>query len=230
MLSLAPQPGARLLVDIDGTLLDTHALLFLAVNVVFAPFGHHFDRARYTAEVQGFANAASIGEQRLLAGQSERPARNHGRQGRRPSGGFGARADSKLPGLIELMAAADRAGLPMAAVTNAPRLNAEMLLDALGIRARFKAIVICEELARGKPHPLPYLEGLRLLGARAERSVAFEDSRSGLTSAIRAGLPTVALLTSLNAAEAKAAGASVAAGEFCRGRACSTSWRKPFPP
>ena len=86
----------------------------------------------------------------------------------------------------------------MAAVTNAPRLNAEMMLAGLGIAHRFKALVIGDELHHGKPHPLPYLEGLRPLGAEAERSLAFEDSRSGVQSATAAGIATVGMLTSLS--------------------------------
>ncbi len=67
----------------------------------------------------------------------------------------------------------------MVVVTNAPRPNAELLLSGLGIARRFKAVVIGDELAHGKPHPLPYLEGLRLAGAlrrwRSLRLRGFSD-------------------------------------------------------
>ena len=81
-----------------------------------------------------------------------------------------------VPGLMTLLGLADRAGVPMVAVTNAPRLNAEMLLTGLGIMDRFKALVIGDELAHGKPHPMPYLEGLCAVNATPALSVAFEDS------------------------------------------------------
>jgi HAD superfamily hydrolase (TIGR01509 family) len=212
VLSLTPRPGAGLLFDIDGTLVDTDALHLEAFNEVFAPFGQQVDRGRYTAEIQGFANA-SIAE-RFLPGES---AARRLEVMLAKEAAFRRRAQAGLPpapGLLDLMAEADRAGLPMAAVTNAPRLNAELLLDALGIKARFQAVVIGEELARGKPDPLPYLEGLRRIGAEAERSVAFEDSRSGISSATGAGIATVGILTSLTADEAKAAGATIAAENF----------------
>ncbi|MFK5664243.1 HAD family phosphatase, partial [Escherichia coli] len=38
-----------------------------------------------------------------------------------------------LPGLIALLDLADAEGIPVAAVTNAPRANAEMILAGLGI-------------------------------------------------------------------------------------------------
>ena len=45
----------------------------------------------------------------------------------------------------------------------------------LELMNRFKAIVIGDELAHGKPHPMPYLEGLRAVGAAPDLSLAFED-------------------------------------------------------
>jgi phosphoglycolate phosphatase len=119
-----------------------------------------------------------------------------------------------VPGLFELLDLADAAGLPMAAVTNAPRANADLILDGLGIRERFKTVVIGADLPHGKPHPLPYLEGLRLLGARAEVSVAFEDSRTGIASATSAGLATVGIRTSLVHDDLTAAGASLSAAGY----------------
>jgi phosphoglycolate phosphatase len=115
---------------------------------------------------------------------------------------------------MTLLARADRAGIPMVAVTNAPRLNAEMLLSGLGIMDRFKALVIGDELAHGKPHPMPYLEGLGAARAAAALSVAFEDSRSGIQSASAAGIATIGIRTSLGHADMVAAGAVMTAKSF----------------
>jgi len=43
-----------------------------------------------------------------------------------------------------------------------------------------------------KPAPAPYLEACAALGADPARSVAFEDSSTGVASAVAAGLFTVA--------------------------------------
>lgn len=198
-------PGAALLFDIDGTLADTDPLHLEAFNRTFAPYGHRFDKARFALELQGLANAAiaarfvphlpAAAGMDVLAGK-EVIFRDLART-----------AVHAVPGLFDLLDLADAIGLPMAAVTNAPRANADLILDGLGIRHRFKAIVIGEELAHGKPHPLPYLEGLRLLGADATHSVAFEDSRTGIASATAAGLATVGIRTSLSHEDMIAAGA-----------------------
>jgi len=119
-----------------------------------------------------------------------------------------------MPGLMRLLTRADQANVPMVAVTNAPRLNAEMLLSGLGIMHRFKAVVIGEELPHGKPHPMPYLEGLRAVNAAANLSLAFEDSRSGIKSASAAGIATVGIRTSLSHADMLEAGAFLTAKTF----------------
>lgn len=204
--------GRALLFDIDGTLADTDPLHLKAFNQVLGPYGHVFDHARFSRELQGFANV-SIGERflpdeapdrrALILDEKEEVFRN-----------LVAGQIEPLPGLMALLDRADAAGISMVAVTNAPRLNAELLLSGLGITHRFKALVIGAELPHGKPHPLPYQEGLRFVGASAQASIAFEDSRTGVQSATAAGIPTVGVRTSLSHADLVAAGAIASASAF----------------
>jgi HAD superfamily hydrolase (TIGR01509 family) len=205
-------PGKALLFDIDGTLADTDSLHLEAFNQILGPRGHVFDHGRFTRELQGFSTA-SISErflgdeppqrQAAIIGEKEAAFRNLVAGQIRP-----------LPGLMALLAKADDADIAMVAVTNAPRLNAEMLLSGLGIMQRFKALVIGDELAHGKPHPMPYLEGLRAAGAAPDLSLAFEDSRSGVQSASAAGIATIGIRTSLGHADLVAAGAVTTAAAF----------------
>ena len=207
-----PASGKALLFDIDGTLTDTDALHLEAFNEVLGPHGHVFDHARFTRELQGFSTA-SISE-RFLAG--EPPERQAAIMAEKEQAfrELVAGRIQPLPGLMALLALADRADIPMVAVTNAPRLNAEMLLSGLGIVDRFKVLVIGDELPHGKPHPMPYLEGLRAVGAAPKASVAFEDSRSGVQSASSAGIATIGMRTSLSHVDMVAAGAVMTARAF----------------
>jgi HAD superfamily hydrolase (TIGR01509 family) len=207
-----PASGKALLFDIDGTLTDTDALHLEAFNEVLGPYGHVFDHARFSNELQGFSNA-SIAERFLASEPVERQAAIIGEKERTFRTLVAGRIQP-LAGLLELLALADRANVPMVAVTNAPRLNAEMLLAGLGIAGRFKVLVIGDELAQGKPHAMPYLEGLRAVAAAPETSVAFEDSRSGVRSASSAGIATIGIRTSLSHADMVAAGAAMTAKAF----------------
>src|SRR3954451_8667900 len=108
--------GRALLFDIDGTLTDTDALHLEAFNRIFAPRGEVFDHARFTRELQGFS-LASI-KARFLAGE---PADRQDAIMDEKEAIFRELAAAKvepLPGLMALLERADRAGLPMAAITN----------------------------------------------------------------------------------------------------------------
>ena len=102
----------------------------------------------------------------------------------------------------------------MAVVTNAPRDNALLLLRGLGWADRFPVLVIGDELARGKPDPLPYLTALQRLGADGSRALAFEDSLSGVRAAVAAGVETIGLMTALNEAALLVAGAMAVVRDF----------------
>lgn len=204
--------GRALLFDIDGTLADTDPLHLKAFNQVLGPRGHVFDHARFSRELQGFANVA-IGE-RFLPDEAPEQRAMILDEKEEVFRTLVTGQIAPLPGLMALLDRADSAGIPMVAVTNAPRLNAELLLSGLGITHRFKALVIGAELPHGKPHPLPYQEGLRLVGARPETSIAFEDSRTGVQSATAAGIPTVGIRTSLSHADLVASGAVTSASAF----------------
>jgi HAD superfamily hydrolase (TIGR01509 family) len=211
-LKMPSPPEKALLFDIDGTLADTDALHLQAFNLILGPRGHVFDHERFARELQGFSNA-SISARFLPDEPPERQAAIMGEK----EAAFRKLVAGQIkptPGLMTLLARADQANTPMVAVTNAPRLNAEMLLSGLGIIDRFKAVVIGDELAHGKPHPLPYLEGLRAVNAAAGLSVAFEDSRSGIQSAAAAGIATVGIRTSLGHADMIQAGARMTASSF----------------
>ena len=119
-----------------------------------------------------------------------------------------------IAGIDALLDFAAARGLRCAVVTNAPRANVEAVLDALGLAARLPLRVLGPELARAKPDPLPYQTALTRLGAEAGRSVAFEDSLSGLSAAKGAGLTVVGLTTTLAADKLIAAGAEIAVADF----------------
>lgn len=206
------KPGAGLLFDIDGTLVESDPLHLEAFNRAFAPYGHHFDRDRFGRELQGLANEA-IGARFLphetperqweIMMEKEALFRSLASEGIEP-----------VHGLFALLDWADAQNLPAVAVTNAPRANAELLLESIGARHRFKGLVIGDELAHGKPHPLPYLTGLQILGATAENCVAFEDSRTGIKSATSAGIATIGMATGLELPQLIEAGATLAARDY----------------
>jgi beta-phosphoglucomutase-like phosphatase (HAD superfamily) len=141
---MPPRPEKALLFDIDGTLADTDALHLEAFNLVLGPRGHVFDHGRFTRELQGFSNA-SISE-RFLA--NELPSRQVAIMEEKEAAFRNLVSGQIKPttGLMTLLALADQASIPMVAVTNAPRLNAEMLLK-LGLYQAMADLGACTSVA-----------------------------------------------------------------------------------
>lgn len=197
--------------DLDGTLTETDALHLRAYNEVLAAFDRTIDEATYQQRVMGFANS------QIMAWLfPDLPVAEHVRLADRKEAAFRAIVGDlvPLPGLLDLLDWADANAIPCCVVTNAVRANAELMLDGLCLAGRFRSVVIGEDLAYGKPHPLPYLTGLRHLGADPGCSVAFEDSLSGMRAAVAAGISCVGLTTSLSSEALTAAGASLTARDF----------------
>ncbi|QOR72275.1 HAD family phosphatase [Ruania alkalisoli] len=92
-----------------------------------------------------------------------------------------------LPGARELLTELAAAGVPCALVTNNTRTNAELLLE-VAPHGALRLAVSSDDVSAPKPDPEPYLTAATRLGIDPARSIAFEDSAAGATSAHRAGL------------------------------------------
>jgi HAD superfamily hydrolase (TIGR01509 family) len=209
---MKPKPAGAILFDIDGTLANTDPVHIRAFNIMLADFGRSISHAEYFRRVMGFTNAEIMRDF-----FPDMPVAEHRRLADHKEATFRRLAGTELTptaGLIDLMDWADAQGIPMAAVTNAPTANAELLLTGLGVKHRFRTVVIGDDLPRGKPDPLPYLVGGERLGVACRDCVAFEDSRSGMRSASAAGTTAIGILSSLTEADLTAVGARFAVPDF----------------
>lgn len=103
-------------------------------------------------------------------------------------------AEELREGVAEYLQAADRLGLQIAIVSSASETWVRSHVGRLGVEDVWACIVCANgDLARAKPAPLLYLEGLDVLGIRAGEAVAFEDSLNGVRAAKAAGIFTVAV-------------------------------------
>ncbi|KAK4262497.1 hypothetical protein QN277_028052 [Acacia crassicarpa] len=100
-----------------------------------------------------------------------------------------------LNGLYKVTKWVEERGLKRAAVTNAPRENAELMISILGLTDFFQAVIIGSECEHAKPYPDPYLKGLEAVKASKDHTLVFEDSVSGIKAGVAAGMPVVGLAT-----------------------------------
>jgi HAD superfamily hydrolase (TIGR01509 family) len=75
-----------------------------------------------------------------------------------------------------------------ALVTTAQKKNAQAVMDAMGISDLFDHFVAGNEVEHPKPHPEAYLKALGLAKLQPAEVLAFEDSKTGIEAAHKAGL------------------------------------------
>ncbi|KAL6513293.1 hypothetical protein OROGR_020779 [Orobanche gracilis] len=98
-------------------------------------------------------------------------------------------------GLYKLKKWIEDRGLKRAAVTNAPKENAELMISLLGLSDFFHTVILGSDCERAKPYPDPYLKALEVLEVSKEHAFIFEDSVSGIKAGVAAGVITFGLTT-----------------------------------
>jgi len=110
-----------------------------------------------------------------------------------------------LPGVVEWLHRLGEAGVPCAVASSTERLNIDAVLNRIGLRANFAAIVSAEDVVHGKPHPEVFLTAAERLGLAPEHCVVFEDAYVGIEAGHAAGMKVVAVATTHSEEELKAA-------------------------
>ncbi|WP_147917665.1 HAD family hydrolase [Ruania zhangjianzhongii] len=180
--SPTPLPGGALF-DLDGTLIDSEPQWQIAQTRLAENAGVTWMEADFRATIgQPMPRWASILSDRGVPGTIEEIIGDAVEfvteqiRTRMPW----------LPGARELLTSVAAAGVPCALVTNNAAASATLVAEAAGV---FGAVVSSADVTDPKPHPEPYLRAADQLGVDPRRSIAFEDSTAGATSAHRAGMP-----------------------------------------
>jgi len=100
-----------------------------------------------------------------------------------------------LPGAIELLRKLREAGVRQAIASSAPRANIELILEELGIKGDFDAVLCEQDVERGKPDPQIFLQAAGRLGVVPSRCLVIEDAVMGVQAARRAGMACLAVTT-----------------------------------
>ncbi|MDO0924212.1 HAD family phosphatase [Streptomyces sp. TG1A-8] len=98
-----------------------------------------------------------------------------------------------VPGADTLATGLAGKGVPLALATSSWTRKIENALGGLHLLDVFAIQVTRDDVTRGKPHPDPYLAACRRLGVRPQRTLVFEDSVSGVRSAVSAGAVCVGI-------------------------------------
>jgi phosphoglycolate phosphatase len=178
------------LLDLDGTLLDTAPDLAAAANAMLADLGRPgrapdviatyigkgipgLVHRTLTGALDGTAEASLF--ERALPLFEHRYAEQSGRRAR------------PFPGVVDGLARIRALGLGLGCVTNKAGRFTQALLDGQGLARFFGCVVSGDTLPRRKPDPLPVLHACELLGARPAEAVLIGDSSIDVLAARAAG-------------------------------------------
>ena len=105
------------------------------------------------------------------------------------------------PGAREGLEALQRAGLPLACLTNKPTSFALPLLRAKGLDGFFTPVFGGDAFEKKKPDPLPLLRTCEALGTEPARTLMVGDSSNDAQAARAAGCPVVLVTYGYNHGE-----------------------------
>jgi len=178
-----------LLLDLDGTLLDTAPDMGGALNRLRAEHGlEPLPAARIRPVVShgamrlvalGFPEASGAEFERLRLRFLDLYA-DHLAEGTR-----------LFPGIEPVLESLEARDTPWGIVTNKPGWLTAPLLEALGLSRRAACAVCGDTVAERKPHPLPLLHAAGLIGIAAERCVYVGDAERDIQAGRAAGMTTV---------------------------------------
>lgn len=204
------------LFDLDGTLTHTDPVHFRVWQSMLAPYGLTFDETFYKTHFSGRLNVDILKDLLPQLSPAESAHLSEAKETQ-----FRVSAGEQLqpmPGLLALLTWLQRRQWNYAVVTNAPRPNAKFMLRALSLWDTFELVVIGDDLPQGKPDPLPYTTALDKLNLAANEAIVFEDSPAGVRSAVAAGLKTVGITSTYDAALLYDLGASLTVADFTDSR------------
>ncbi len=182
---------AAVLFDLDGTLANT-------VGLILACYRHtmetHLGQVRPDEEwIAGMGTPLRVQMQRYARSPAELEAMLETYRSLQRE--LHQEMVSAYPGVPEMLAALEAAGVPLGIVTSRLPTMTHVTLDTCGISRHFQVVVTPEDVTHAKPHPEPVLVALRrLLDPPPERVLFVGDSPHDIHSGRAAGVRTAGAL------------------------------------
>ena len=195
-----------LLLDFDGTIVDTESPETEVWSEIFTHYGITFPEEYFTWAVGRGADEIVDRPLDILIRQLDLNGNMPEEfDGEAIEADYHARrmaviaTQPILPGILELLSEARIAHIPTAVVSSSKHVWVDRHLADRGLAHLVDHVVCADDVPRAKPFPDLYLRALDLIGIPATDAIAVEDSPNGVQSAVTAGIFTVAIPNPLTA-------------------------------
>jgi len=187
-------PVSMVMIDLDGTLINTAPDLADSVNIMLERMGREpwpLDKVS-----TWIGNGVSRLVKRALTDsmQDEPPADDYERGYALFLEAYGENVSAKsrpYPGVVEGLDALKAAGYHLACVTNKAEAFTRPLLKDLALDGYFELVVSGDSLPRKKPDPLPLTHACGFFGITPDKGILIGDSANDVKAAHAAGMPVI---------------------------------------
>ena len=189
----ASQPLAvqGVMIDLDGTMVDTMGDFDLALNAMLAELQLPAIARSTIGQLVGKGSEHLIRQTLQQVGADEARFDTAFASYQRHYGEINGQQSRLFDGVQQGLEQLQALGLPLACLTNKPQAHAEVLLQRLGIAGYFRCVFGGDAFARKKPDPLPLLETARALGTDPAVTLMLGDSSNDAQAAHAAGCPVL---------------------------------------
>jgi phosphoglycolate phosphatase len=196
-----PTGGDAVVLDLDGTLVDTMGDFELALNAMLREFGlpriGPAEIGRMVGKGSPHLVRSVLAHFRADPALGERALESYLAHYAQVNG----TGSVVYPGVMEGLRALAAQGLRLVCLTNKPTALARTLLGAKGLSPFFEGIYGGDLFERTKPDPLPLLKTCEALGTVPSRTLMIGDSSNDARSARAAGCPVVLVTYGYNHGE-----------------------------
>ncbi|MCS7305819.1 MAG: HAD family phosphatase [Thermoguttaceae bacterium] len=199
-----PEPSPLgVIFDMDGVLVDSYWAHLKSWQIVAAQEGRQITEQEFAATfgrtsreiIASWPNACYTDEQIAQLDRRKEAAFRE----------LLAAHFTPMPGVHQMLERLAQAGFRLAVGSSGPPENVAMVLDRLGWKDRFAAVVHGMDISRGKPEPDVFLLAAQRAGLQPANCVVVEDAPVGIEAAHRAGMKAIGLISTGRTAEQLAA-------------------------
>ncbi|MFH1224571.1 MAG: HAD family phosphatase [Candidatus Diapherotrites archaeon] len=187
---------SALIFDLDGVLADTPGVYFTLIRDFLKSKGFTYTEEQFSEQigVPFRIKAASLNKKF----GADIPYEEYQRAVKAKSLEIFGRSLKPAPGLLDLLKMLKKNSIRVAVATNNSEESTTKILNILGLRGSFEAVIHFGMVSKPKPEPDVYLAAAKALGLPAGECCAVEDTALGIKAAKAAGMRCIAIPSPLD--------------------------------